>query len=183
MEEIKTTLNARDKDSQTYDEGIKWAEGMKMRYVQACIKEALRFHPPLGQMLLRNVPKGGTTICNRFIPEGIVVGCNAWTVHRDKSFYGEDADHYRPERWLDSSPEHIQKMENLTLAFGGGPRVCIGKNIALLEITKTVPELFRRFEIKLVDPKEFMFASGWLTPQRGLNVYLKRRDQSEWSGA
>ena len=180
MEEIKTTLRARDQNSPTYDEGIKWVEGMKMRYVQACIKEALRIHPPLGQMLLRNVPEGGTTICGRDIASGTVVGCNAWTVHRDKSFYGEDADCYRPERWIDSSPEHIQKMENLTLAFGGGPRVCIGKNIALLEITKTIPELFRRFEITIKDSREFTWASGWLTPQRGLNVYLKRRDQSYW---
>jgi cytochrome P450 len=42
----------------------------------------------------------------------------------------------------------VEKMENASLAFGGGARVCIGKNIALLEVNKFIPELFRGFEMR-----------------------------------
>lgn len=176
MEEIKTALAARPKDAPHREDGLSWAEGVKMHYFQACMKECLRVHSPLGQMLLRASPKGGVTLCGRYIPEGIQIGCNAWSAHRNPSLYIQHPDEFWPERWIDSPPELIQKMENASLAFGGGPRICIGKNIALLEITKTIPELFRRFEIELVDPSRYTFASGWLTPQSGLDVRLKSRD-------
>ncbi|KAH0836163.1 hypothetical protein AYO21_04830 [Fonsecaea monophora] len=175
MEELKAVLKARPLD-ETYDKPITWTEGNSMVYFQALIKECLRIHPALGQLIPRVVPEGGVELCGKFIPAGTVVGCNAWTVHRDKKFYGEDADEFRPERWLDPDKERVRYMENLSFAFGGGPRVCIGKNIAMLEITKFIPEFFRRFEVHLVDPNRYRLRPGWLVVQEGLDVGLQRRD-------
>lgn len=175
MAELKGVLAARPQD-QSFDTPIKWAEGNKMKYFQACVKECLRYHSPLGQILPREVPKGGITLCGQFIPEGTVVGCNAWVVHRDKVVYGANAHEFYPERWIESTPEHIQRMENLNFAFGGGPRVCIGKNIALLEIAKFIPEFFRCFEVELVDASRYKSHAGWLVPQSGLDVILKTRN-------
>jgi cytochrome P450 len=67
-------------------------------------------------------------------------------------------------------------MENANFAFGAGPRVCLGKNIALLEICKFVPEFFRRFDITLVDPKRYKLRPGWLVLQQGLDAKLTLRD-------
>ena len=175
--EIKTVLKARP-DDKDMDAPISWAEGLKMTYYQACIKETLRYHPATAQILPRFVPKGGVQICGKFLPEGTVVGCNAWTVHRDKALYGEDADIFRPERWLEAIPEHARKMEALLFTFGGGKRACVGKNIAMLEITKFVPELFRRIEFELVDPSRYKVASTWLAVQDGLDVRMKTRSPS-----
>lgn len=152
-----------------------------MAFFQACIKECLRYHTPLGQMTPRNVPPGGITLCGHYMPEGVVVGCNGWTVHRDKSVYGENADDFDPERWLKASPEQLTKMETVSIAFGGGSRLCIGKNIALLEINKTIPEMLRQYEMELIDPVRYRSIPGWLVPQAGLDVRLKRRGQSEWT--
>jgi cytochrome P450 len=46
----------------------------------------------------------------KFIPEGTVIGVNCWVVNRDKSIFGQDADSFRPERWIDSDPADITKM-------------------------------------------------------------------------
>ena len=139
-------------------------------------------------------------MCGKFLPEGTVVGCNAWTVHRDKNIYGADADDFRPERWMasegskditneakiqakiEAKRNQIRRMENLSFAFGGGPRVCIGKNIAMLEIIKFIPEFFRRFDVQLVDPARYKLRPGWLVLQEGLDCRLRRRDQSELVG-
>lgn len=175
MDEIKTTLKVRSIDDDL-DKPITWAEGCSMVYFQACLKECLRVHSPLGQLIPREVPKGGVELCGKFLPEGTIVGCNAWTIHRDRKFYGDDADEFKPDRWLIDDKEKISSMERANFAFGGGPRVCVGKNIALLEINKFVPELFRRFELHLVDPARYRLLPGWLVLQEGLDVTLKRRD-------
>jgi cytochrome P450 len=174
LDEVKTVLRARSQ-LEDLDRPITWAEGLSMTYYQACIKEALRFHPATAQILPRIVPDGGVELCGKFIPEGTIIGCNAWTVHRDRELYGSDADIFRPERWIDSSPELIQRMENLSFTFGYGSRGCVGRNIAMLEITKFIPELFRRFEITLVDPKRYKLHAAWLVVQSGLDVKIKRR--------
>jgi len=65
-------------------------------------------------------------LCNQPLPGGTVVGINAWVVQRDRSVYGEDADEYRPERWLEAGEEELKGMERAFLAFGMGMRMCIG---------------------------------------------------------
>ncbi|TVY91777.1 Cytochrome P450 monooxygenase [Lachnellula willkommii] len=176
MEEIKNAIKLRAIADENDEHPITWAESQRMVYFQAVIKECLRVHPALGQIIPREVPEGGVEICGTFIPGGTTVGCNAWTVHRDKALYGEDAAHFVPERWLDEDKEKVRNMENLSFAFGGGPRVCLGRNIAMLEISKFVPEFFRRMEITLVDPKRYKLIPGWLVLQTGLDVTLRRRD-------
>ena len=176
MDELKAVLQARG-DSDEYERRITWKEGSNMKYLQACIKESLRCHPALGQLLPRVVPSGGVELRGKFLPEGTVVGCNAWTIHRDRSVFGEDADTFRPERWLNGPVEQIKKMEQSFFAFGAGTRVCIGRNIALLELSKVLPEFFRRFEIELVDPKRWRIIPGWVVPQRGLDVHITHRKQ------
>ena len=175
MEEIRVVLADRWGDDKNYP--ITYAESNKMIFFQALIKECLRFHPPLGQLLPRDVPKGGAEICGRFIPEGTVVGMNAWTVHRDKNIYGEDADEFNPNRWLDPDKTKVQRLENLSFSFGGGSRTCIGRNIALLEMAKFVPELFRRYNVTLVDPKRFKLIPGWLVVQAGLDVTITKKER------
>lgn len=70
--------------------------------------------------------------------------------------------------------------EYSSIEFDGGPRARIGKNIALLEVTKPIPELFRRFKMEFVDPKRYGYSSGWLVHQHSLHVRFKLRDQREF---
>lgn len=174
--EVKAVLMARKQNGHDdFDRPISWAEGLTMTYYQACIKETLRYHPATAQILPRIVPDEGVELCGKFIPGGTIIGCNAWTVHRDKTLYGPDADVFRPERWLDSPPEQVRQMETLSLTFGYGSRGCIGRNVAMLEITKFVPELFRRFDVDLVDPRRYKIHASWLVVQSGLDVKLRVR--------
>ena len=74
------------------------------------IKEALRIHPAVGFQLERVTPKGGITLCQTYLPEGTIVGMNAWVLHRDKQVFGDDVETFRPERWLDASEEQLRLM-------------------------------------------------------------------------
>lgn len=90
---------------------MSWKESRQLPYLDACIKEAGRLHPPFGLNLERVVPAGGLEICGQHIPSGTVVGMNAWAVHRDRDVFGQDASSWRPERWLEGDEENIKRME------------------------------------------------------------------------
>ncbi|KAF2189731.1 cytochrome P450 [Zopfia rhizophila CBS 207.26] len=128
---------------------VSWNEANKMKYLQACMHEALRLHPAVGVNLPRVVPPGGTEIHGHYFPAGSIVGVNAWVVHRNKEVYGEDAEEFRPERRL---KEDIGDMQRSFFSFGAGSRSCIGRNISWLEMSKLIPTLFLRYDVALADP-------------------------------
>lgn len=134
---------------------IKFAEAQNLPYLQAVIKEGLRIHPATGLPMQRIVPAEGTTIAGRFIPGGSCVGINPWVAHRNTSVYDSDAGFWRPERWLDIEEQgRGAEVEKYFFAFGMGSRTCVGKNISLLEISKLVPELVRKFDFHLDEALE-----------------------------
>lgn len=107
---------------------VTFAESSQMKYLQACMKEAMRLHPAVGMLLERPVPDGGATIAGKWIPEGTIVGANPWVLARDKKVYGEDTDAYRPERWLEADDKALKLMERNFLALSPkGPLLIPGE--------------------------------------------------------
>lgn len=73
-------------------------------------------HPSVGSPFDRTVPKGGAVLNGYFIPEGTIVGITGWVTQRDKAVFGEDADYYRPERWLEVDEKQVRIMDKNMLA-------------------------------------------------------------------
>ena len=78
----------------------KWSEVRGLPYLDACINEAVRLHPPFCLPFERVVPEQGLMVCGTFLPPRTIVGINPYVVNRHKPTFGEDADHWRPERWM-----------------------------------------------------------------------------------
>jgi cytochrome P450 len=77
-----------------------WNQIRDLPYLDACVNEAVRLHPPFCLPLERVVPDGGVTICGRYFAEGTVVGMNPYVVNRHRPTFGDDVDSWRPQRWL-----------------------------------------------------------------------------------
>ena len=75
------------------------------------MKEALRLHPGVGYPLERFVPEGGATLCGTNFTAGTIVSMSAPVLHHDRSVYGQDADSFRPERWMEATPEQLKLMD------------------------------------------------------------------------
>ncbi|UPK95858.1 hypothetical protein LCI18_006793 [Fusarium solani-melongenae] len=155
-----------------------WEEVRDLPYLSAVINEALRCHPAVGLTMERIVPPSGVTIAGHFLPGGTIAGCSAWVIHQNAEVFGSDAADFRPERWIDATPEQRRRMSNCLFSFGAGARTCIGKNISLLELYKLVPTILRRFELELVNPETpWKLHNAWFVRQAGFNVRLKEREK------
>lgn len=159
IEELDTAIEVGDVQNRSTGL-VTWAESQRLPYLDACIKETFRLHPAVGLPLERIVPAGGVEILGERVAAGTIVGCSAWVIHRRPEIFGEDADSYRPERWIDADRESRKEMEGNMFHFGMGARTCIGKNISLLEIYKLVPCFLRRFEVHVHSSISLFLPSG-----------------------
>ncbi|RXG41783.1 hypothetical protein VDGE_30535 [Verticillium dahliae] len=128
----------------TADQVISDERARKLPYLQAVIKEGLRWFPPVTGMLSKQVPPSGDEWKGVRLPPGTLVGFSAWGVMRARHFWGDDAAEFRPERWLEVPLERLREMEaTLGLTFGYGKWHCLGKEVALIELNKVFVEASR----------------------------------------
>jgi cytochrome P450 len=106
---------------------IAYNEAIKLPYLAACIKEGIRMHPITGVSFPRHAPPSGCMVGGYYIPGNARIGVNPAVIHFDKTVFGEDADHFRPERWVEGNASY---MDRHIMQFGMGSRTCLGKNVS-----------------------------------------------------
>ncbi|KAK3998181.1 Pisatin demethylase [Cladorrhinum sp. PSN332] len=142
----------------------------RLPYFVACIKESLRLNPPGTSLYPRAAGKGGTIINGVYIPEGTEMTTNAIVVGRDKVLHAPDPEAYRPERWVEGE-KRVAELEAGSFVWGMGARACLGKDVAVMELYKLLPEVVRRFDMELVDEGRSAVAGG-VAHNAGLMVGL-----------
>lgn len=93
--------------------------------LNAVLQEGLRLYPPLPSGLPRIVPPGGTNVKDYFIPERTRIAIYHGPNYRNKEYF-QDADSFRPERWLNDPQFKEDKLDAIE-PFSVGPRNCVGK--------------------------------------------------------
>jgi cytochrome P450 len=161
---------------------ISFKQANRLPYLQAVIKEALRLHSATGLPLARLVPPSGVNIGEFHFRGGATVGINSWVAHRNSSIFGKDVNDWRPERWLEFEQDgRGAEVEKYFLPFGMGSRTCIGKNLSLLEVSKLICELLRRFEFELDEQilqKNWTTTNVWFVkPENFLGKVIKRHSK------
>ncbi|TID18774.1 cytochrome P450 [Venturia nashicola] len=74
-----------------------------MGYLNACLKEGLRFYPPVAAGQPRITPEPGATVCGQYVPAQTVVSVAHYSAyHSPTNFHLPDEFH--PERWLSEPP-------------------------------------------------------------------------------
>ena len=144
----------------------------------ACLKETLRLCPPVPGIYPRVCPPGGVELCGHFVPEGVELAGSPYTTQRHKSMYGDDADDFRPDRWLEDV-HRAAEWERLELCFGFGSRKCPGKIVAMMELYKAPLHFMRTFEASLVGAKhtrDSFFFDGGLGHFGEMMIRIRRRD-------
>ncbi|KAL6245307.1 hypothetical protein RBB50_008082 [Rhinocladiella similis] len=130
-----------------------WKNGMPsysdvidLPVLAAVINEALRLHPAAPASLPRVVPPQGRVLNGIYIPEKTVVSAQCYTTQRDPTVFS-NPDTFLPERWMDSQ-QITNEMKALFMPFSTGPRACLGKSLAIMELKLITATLLRRFKVK-----------------------------------
>ncbi|KAG1667781.1 hypothetical protein FOA52_010818 [Chlamydomonas sp. UWO 241] len=157
---------------------VEWEDLGRMTFLNAVIKETLRVHSPAGMGTIRMASKA-TKICGYDVPAGTWICLPGAALDRSTAVYGEDANTFRPDRWISRSPSdtdnggagiawagtgaydgddagsvadqaaHAQGRIKEPIAFSMGPRDCVGQALARLEMQVIIAELFSRFHVSL----------------------------------
>ncbi|KAJ1916070.1 hypothetical protein IWQ60_008226 [Tieghemiomyces parasiticus] len=117
--------------------------------VEAIINETLRITPSATTVLMREVPEGGRVLGGHYMPAGTNVGMSVMAYHHGAEW--EDPHLFQPERFL--GPEGEKNLVKL-MSFSLGPRQCIGRNLAYVEMSLILVVLLRFFHFEAASSAE-----------------------------
>lgn len=140
-------------------------------YLNAVLEECFRLHAAIPGQEPRVSPQGGFNFRQTtFIPEQTVVTMQPYTLHRDQDVF-PDPEAFIPERWHTDDAEKLKQMKRCMFTFGAGVRMCIGMNLATLEMKLAMVSVVSRFRVKLspgVDyTKQMQMADKYTTHPMG----------------
>ncbi|CAG7932528.1 unnamed protein product [Penicillium olsonii] len=161
-------------------------------YLKACIDEALRLAPAVPGAIPREVMDGGAVVDGVFLPAGTDCGTPTYSIHRQERYYRE-AGTYMPERWIENATctaggsswqttkESIETARHAFCPFSIGPRGCIGKSMAFMEMRLTLARLVFLFDMSLADRQgedaggHLALTDHFTSAKNGPNVVFRRK--------
>lgn len=138
------------------DEDLVKFEGLKqLRWLKACICESMRLYPPVAW-------DSKHAIANDLLPDGtrVRVGDRVtyfpYGMGRMKGLWGEDRFEFKPERWISEVEQgHIKTLKNFGPykfpIFQAGPRACLGRDMAFVQMKYVMASILKRFRIRPVN--------------------------------
>ncbi|KAG9453928.1 hypothetical protein H6P81_006832 [Aristolochia fimbriata] len=160
-------------------EPLAYEELDRLVYMKAALTETLRLYPSVPEdskyVVSDDVLPDGTVV-----PAGSSITYSIYSVGRMKAVWGEDCLEFRPERWLSQDGtrlEMLQKDGYKFMAFNAGPRICLGKDLAYLQMKSVASSVLLRHRLELVHGhKVEQKMSLTLFMKNGLRVHVHPRD-------
>lgn len=143
--------------------------------LQAILMETLRLHAAIPGNQPRITPPNATIGPYTSIPANIRVQAQAWSLHREPSVFASPLT-FAPGRWLDnaihpnlgtSSAEDLKEMNRWFWAFGSGGRMCVGSNLAMLDMKAIIAGVWQRYETEMVDGRGMVHKGCYVADPEG----------------
>lgn len=173
--EVQQRLRLEIQDGLNKNEGaISYDLLFHFEYLDMVVKETLRKYPIIPGMLRKCTKEYQIPETNLVIPEGQNVVIPIYSIQHDPEFYPEPSK-FDPERF---SAENSEGRDPMTfLAFGEGPRGCIGARFGMLQVKLALVKLLTNYEFKVCErtpiPMKFIAAAPFLAPAGGMWLEVK----------
>lgn len=143
-----------------------------LAYTNQIVHETLRMYPA-AWMINREVAET-VEIGGRIYQPGETLMMSQYVMHRNPRYY-ENPDEFQPERFAGDLLKRIPSFAYFP--FGGGPRICIGNNFALMEAALLLATIAQRYRMSLAQPNQVVWPQPLVTlrPKNGLPMRLEKR--------
>lgn len=143
----------------------------KLEFTTQVIYESMRLYPPAWIISRRSL--GSDQLGEYSLPEESNMLICAYAMHRDERRW-ENANEFNPDRFEKEKMKDVDKFGYLP--FGGGPRICIGNNFALMEMQIAVSMMVQKFKFEK-EPSFNLELDPLVTlrPKNGVNLKLIKR--------
>ncbi|KAJ0098822.1 hypothetical protein Patl1_19992 [Pistacia atlantica] len=122
----------------------------KMHYLHAALSETLRLYPAVP--VDAKICFSDDTLPDGFsVNKGDMILYAPYAMGRMKALWGNDAEEFRPERWLNENDHYQPKSPFIFTAFQAGPRICLGKDFAHRQMKIFSMILLGSYKFKLND--------------------------------
>ncbi|TMW62709.1 hypothetical protein Poli38472_005327 [Pythium oligandrum] len=139
----------------------------QLTYLEAALKESLRLYPVVpfsSKLAMKDIVLSDGTL----IREGQTVGFSMYANSRMKFVWGPDATVYNPGRWIDASTGKLVNYSAYKFfSFNAGPRICLGMNLAMLEMKIVVASLVSRLNVEVLEPEKLTYEFSLTLPVKG----------------
>jgi len=144
-------------------------------YLEMCLKESLRRLPAV--WIFAREAQTDLRLGDYFFPKGAILAISPLATGRNAKYFDNPLE-YRPERWTRESERKLPK--GAYVPFAAGPRVCLGKQFAMMEMRIILGSLIQNVDINLLDGFEPDFrAEISLNPgERGMQMQVRFRDDA-----
>ncbi|KAK3693167.1 cytochrome P450 [Podospora appendiculata] len=142
-----------------------------LTYMLAVLDETMRMFPPVPASMPRTCQPGGDMICGQPVPGGTGLDIWPWALNYSTGNFAVP-DEFIPERWVEDGrdPKFDNDRREALQPFSVGPRNCIGKNLAYVEMRLILARLVWNFDLSLADEDNW---KNWITDSRCFNLWLK----------
>ena len=145
-----------------------------MPYTMAVFYEVLRLYPPI-PFEIRQCMQDVALPDGTFLPKDSVLIWCIWAMQRSKLTWGEDADEFQPERFLDNG-KLVSRSASEFPVFYGGTRTCLGKKMAEAIAVQVIPSMAWLFDFRPVDDKDRVSKTSLTLPMEGgLPAFVETR--------
>ncbi|KAI3846868.1 hypothetical protein MKX03_008461 [Papaver bracteatum] len=153
-----------------------------MVYIHASLCESMRLYPPVPveskEAASDDILPDGT-----IIKKGMMVLYSSYAMGRMANLWGSDWNEFKPERWLERDNgtgklSFVGKDSYTYPIFHAGPRICLGKEMAFLQMKMIAVEVLRRFRVVPANGIDFapVFVSHVISQMKGgFPVKIKKR--------
>lgn len=169
--EIKASLRSKLQNEERVEHEPSVDSESDRTLLKRVIRESLRLYPPLPPSIRR--PISEDTIGGYVVPPGTRIVVNQVQIHRDPNLW-DDPLTFRPERFENGWREERPKYSYYP--FGGGARMCIGRQFAYMMLQRLVSHCVSNYEVDAVVTESFMEMNP-ITPS-GIQIKLTHRSRS-----
>ncbi|XP_044948487.1 noroxomaritidine synthase 1-like [Hordeum vulgare subsp. vulgare] len=146
-----------------------------MVYLRATLYETLRLYPP-APLERKTVATDDIMPSGHKVHSGDTIFVSIYSMGRMEGVWGKDCLNYNPHRWLLEDGKLRYVPSHKFLSFNSGPRICPGKDIAVMQMKIVVATIVWNFDVEVTEGQSIRPKSSCILQMKnGLTVKLKKR--------